>query len=42
MQRNDLFFVPPQREEALLAEASFGDARLFYVGLWVYGWIARA
>jgi hypothetical protein len=31
----------PEREVALLAEAGFGDARLFYAGLWVYGWIAR-
>ena len=42
MQRNDLFFVPLQREEALLAEAGFGDVRLFYSGLWIYGWIASA
>ena len=41
MQR-DLFVVSPQREEALLAEAGFGDVRLFYCGLWIYGWIARA
>jgi tRNA (cmo5U34)-methyltransferase len=42
MQRNDLNLVPPQREEALLAEAGFGDVRLFYSGLWIYGWIASA
>jgi hypothetical protein len=33
MQRDDLFFVPLQREEALLAEAGFGDVRFFYSGL---------
>jgi len=25
-----------------LAEAGFGDVRLFYTGLWIFGWIARA
>ena len=42
MQRESLYSVPPEREEALLAEAGFGDARLFYTGLWIFGWIARA
>jgi tRNA (cmo5U34)-methyltransferase len=42
MQRESLSYVLPEREVALLAEAGFGDVRLFYVGLWVYGWIARA
>ncbi len=42
MQRESLSFVPPEREEALLAEAGFGDVRLFYTGLWIFGWIARA
>jgi hypothetical protein len=32
----------PSAKLALLAEAGFGDAWLFYAGLWVYGWIARA
>jgi tRNA (cmo5U34)-methyltransferase len=42
MQRTGLHGVMPDREEALLSEAGFVDARLFYVGLWVFGWIARA
>jgi len=42
MQRESLFSVPPEREEALLAQAGFGDLRLFYAGLWIFGWIARA
>jgi tRNA (cmo5U34)-methyltransferase len=42
MQRESLYYVLPEREVALLAEAGFSDARLFYAGLWVYGWIARA
>jgi tRNA (cmo5U34)-methyltransferase len=42
MQRESLSYVLPEREEALLAEAGFSDIRLFYVGLWVFGWIARA
>jgi tRNA (cmo5U34)-methyltransferase len=42
MQRESLFSVPPEREEALLAQAGFGDVRLFYAGLWIFGWIARA
>ena len=42
MQRESLFYVLPEREVALLAEADFRDVRLFYAGLWVFGWIARA
>ena len=42
MQRNNVFFVPPQREEALLVEAGFRDLQLFYAGLWIRGWIAVA
>jgi hypothetical protein len=42
MQRTSLHSVMPDREEALLSEAGFVDTRLFYVGLWVFGWIARA
>jgi len=42
MQRTSLHGVMPDREEALLSEAGFVDTRLFYVGLWVFGWIARA
>ena len=42
MQRENLFYVLPEREEALLAEAGFGDVRLFYTGLWIFGWISRA
>ena len=42
MQRESLFSVPQEREEALLGEAGFGNVRLFYCGLWVYGWLARA
>ena len=40
MQRESLFSVPREREEALLAEAGFVDARIFYAGLRVFGWIA--
>jgi tRNA (cmo5U34)-methyltransferase len=39
--RESVFFVPPEREEALLAQAGFRDVRLFYRGLWIAGWIAR-
>jgi len=42
MQRESLFYVLPEREVALLAEAGFRDVHLFYAGLWVFGWIARA
>ena len=42
MQRESNFSVPREREEALLAEAGFVDARIFYAGLWVFGWIASA
>lgn len=40
MQRESLFYVLPDREEVLLAQAGFTDVRLFYCGLWVYGWLA--
>jgi tRNA (cmo5U34)-methyltransferase len=42
MQRESVHLLPPEREEALLAEAGFRDLRLFYVGMWVFGWIAMA
>jgi len=43
MQRSsDVHPVPPEREEALLAEAGFQDARSFYQGLRTFGWIATA
>jgi tRNA (cmo5U34)-methyltransferase len=42
MQRESLYYVLPEREVALLTEAGFSDVRLFYAGLWVFGWIARA
>ena len=42
MHRESLSYMLPEREIALLGEAGFGDVRLFYTGLWVSGWIARA
>ena len=42
MQRETLSHLPREREEALLQEAGFQDARLFYCGLWIYGWLACA
>ena len=42
MQRESLFSVLPDREEELLAQAGFTDVRLFYCGLWIYGWLACA
>jgi hypothetical protein len=42
MQRENAHVLPPEREEALLAEAGFRDLRLFYVGMWVFDWIASA
>lgn len=42
MQRQNVHLLPPKREEALLTEADFRDLRLFYVGMWVFGWIATA
>lgn len=42
MQRESVSLVSPAREEALLAEAGFTQARSFYQGLWVFGWIATA
>jgi len=42
MQRENVHLLPPEREEALLAEAGFRNLRLFYVGMWVFGWIASA
>src|SRR5271157_3593849 len=41
MQRESLYSVLPEREVALLSEAGFVDARLFYAGLWVFDRIAR-
>lgn len=34
--------VPPERDEALLAEAGFSDLELFYVGMSWRGWVAYA
>jgi tRNA (cmo5U34)-methyltransferase len=42
MQRESLYSVPLEREEALLAAAGFRDVRLFYCGLWIHGFIASA
>ena len=42
MLRESVFFVPPEREEALLAQARFRDVRLFYTGLWIVGRIVRS
>jgi tRNA (cmo5U34)-methyltransferase len=42
MQRETLHSVPRDREEALLEQAGFQDLRLFYCGLWIHGWVARA
>lgn len=41
-QRENLSFVSREREEALLAQAGFENARLFYCALWFYGWLATA
>jgi len=41
MQRDSLFYVRPDREEELLSQAGFTDIRVFYCGMWIYGWIAR-
>jgi tRNA (cmo5U34)-methyltransferase len=42
MQRESVYLLPPEREEELLADAGFRDVRLFYVGIWVFGWITSA
>lgn len=42
MQRESVFYMLPEREVELLAEAGFNDVRPFYGGLWVFGWIVRA
>jgi tRNA (cmo5U34)-methyltransferase len=42
MQRETLYSVPRDREEALLEQVGFEDLRLFYCGLWIHGWVARA
>lgn len=42
MQRESLHPVPREREEELLAEAGFSESEIFYAGLMVFGWIARA
>jgi hypothetical protein len=42
MQRQSLHPVPREREERLLAEAGFRESEIFYAGLMVFGWIARA
>jgi tRNA (cmo5U34)-methyltransferase len=40
--QDSVFPLPPVREEALLAQAGFRGARVFYAGMWVMGWIASA
>ena len=35
MQRESVYYRPPERGVALLEEAGFADIRLCYVGLWV-------
>jgi hypothetical protein len=42
MQRETMYYVPRDREETLLEEAGFRPPELFYAGLWIYGWLARA
>ena len=42
MLHENVAFVSREREEALLREAGFRSARLFYVALWVHGWLALA
>ena len=42
MQRESLFYVPRDREEALLKEAGFQNLQLFYCALWLHGWLASA
>ena len=39
MQRENVHLLPPEREEALLGQAGFRDLRLFYAGIWIFGWI---
>ncbi len=38
MRNGEVFPLPQDRHEALLAEAGFRDRRLFYAGLWIRGW----
>jgi hypothetical protein len=40
MQRENVHLLPPEREKALLGQAGFRDLRLFYGGMWIFGWIA--
>jgi tRNA (cmo5U34)-methyltransferase len=42
MLKTSVFMLPPEREEALLCEAGFREARRFYAAFWFKGWIARA
>jgi len=42
MQRETLHPVSREREEEMLADAGFYDIEIFYAGLMVCGWIARA
>jgi tRNA (cmo5U34)-methyltransferase len=42
MQRETLHPVLREREEQILAEAGFNEIEIFYAGLMVFGWIARA
>lgn len=42
MQRGPVHFLPPAREEQLLAEAGFADVEQFFHTLWIRGWRATA
>jgi len=42
MQRENLFPVSREREEEMLKRAGFNTLEIFYAGLMVFGWIARA
>jgi tRNA (cmo5U34)-methyltransferase len=37
-----LTILPPEEEEAMLAEAGFADVTLFYAALSFRGWVAYA
>lgn len=41
-QKVNLGLVPPERNEALLAQAGFTDVEVFYVGMNWQGWVAYA
>ncbi len=42
MNRRDVHYLSPAREEELLHQAGFKAIRRFYQGLWVHGWMAAA